>query len=113
MFSSCRLDDSGYVVALYWNELVRNPNLRIPAEDVQAFYRAMKAFLAILEHPDNLYKRKMNSGKELFKTFFFSFEEECLFCLLLHFVYIFSNDYPTTEEASRVVFCSRKKSPDT
>ena len=60
-----RLDDEENIAGICWSEGVRDPLLRLPEEDVLAFYRAMKAYTNIIYHADNLFKYKMNNGKIL------------------------------------------------
>ncbi|XP_006820164.1 gamma-butyrobetaine dioxygenase-like [Saccoglossus kowalevskii] len=56
------LGRNGEVERIRYNQTCRSTMMRIPVEQVEAVYKALKAFDEILHHKDNIIQFKMESG---------------------------------------------------
>ena len=104
-----RLDDEENIAGICLNEGSRDPLLRLPEEDVLAFYRAMKAYTNIIHHADNLFKYKMNNGKILLFSYI-------LYCIIIiqpvtskNYQFIVSSDSKNNNFSN--LCCPRQQTP--
>lgn len=63
LFLPHRLDDDGRLEKIHLNNATRDSVLDIPLEQVQPFYRALRAITDIGNRPENMVAYKMDPGE--------------------------------------------------
>lgn len=58
-----RLDDDGRLEKIHLNNATRDSVLDVPLEQVQPFYRALRAITDIANRPENMVTYKMDPGE--------------------------------------------------